>query len=100
MHRRHIGRKAGARKTVQKSCKALKGMHQQACWGAALQACGNAVDGFQKYKAPQYLSVPGRLGSPPPELPNHAWILGFGEGSVNVTSVIRSAGGGHHRHAS
>jgi len=31
----------------------------------------------------------GRLGSPPPELPNHDWIVeGFG-GGVNVTTVTR-----------
>ena len=31
---------------------------------------------------------PGRLGSPPPELPNHSWIVENNAMPVNVTSVI------------
>ena len=34
------------------------------------------------------LFSPRRLGSPPPELPNHSWILGLAFFFVNVTLVI------------
>ena len=43
----------------------------------------------KRKKRPELFSS-GRLGSPPPELPNHAWILFERGGSVNVTLVIRA----------
>ena len=39
-------------------------------------------------KRPKLFSS-GRLGSPPPELPNHDWIVGAPHLGVNVTSVTR-----------
>jgi hypothetical protein len=41
-------------------------------------------------KRPKLFSL-GRLGSPPPELPNHNWIVGPPISGVNVTSVIHSS---------
>jgi hypothetical protein len=38
-------------------------------------------------KRPKLFSL-GRLGSPPPELPNHNWILWRVQSGVNVTLVI------------
>jgi hypothetical protein len=38
------------------------------------------------------LFSPRRLGSPPPELPNHFWILGLELFFVNVTLVMEFAG--------
>jgi hypothetical protein len=35
------------------------------------------------------LFSPRRLGSPPPELPNHSWIVELALSPVNVTLVIR-----------
>jgi len=42
-------------------------------------------------KRPKLFSL-GRLGSPPPELPNHDWIVAAHPGGVNVTLVIRICG--------
>ena len=39
-------------------------------------------------KRPKLFSS-GRLGSPPPELPNHDWIVGGASQPVNVTSVTQ-----------
>ena len=43
-------------------------------------------------KRPKLFSS-GRLGSPPPELPNHDWIVGVPSLGVNVTSVTSSFSG-------
>src|SRR5208337_4384931 len=43
---------------------------------------------WQVKRRPEPL-VSGRLGSPPPELPNHAWIVARSPIRVNVTLVIR-----------
>lgn len=48
------------------------------------------IDAPGKTKSAPDSSVPGRFGSPPPELPNYAWILKFRSSSVNVTYVIRA----------
>jgi len=47
-----------------------------------------AIRPHQPIKKRLGLYSPRRLGSPPPELPNHFWIVGLARFSVNVTLVI------------
>ena len=48
-----------------------------------------AVIQFRAIKKRPKPNGSGRLGSPPPELPNHVWIVARTSASVNVTLVIR-----------
>src|ERR1700685_4453401 len=50
---------------------------------------GRAVSLPKANKKRPKLFSSGRLGSPPPELPNHDWIVGAPHKGVNVTSVTR-----------
>jgi hypothetical protein len=45
-----------------------------------------STESIQKGKSALTFQL-GRLGSPPPELPNHNWIVDFPQLSVNVTLV-------------
>ena len=55
-------------------------------WGLRFQG-GPINRALDKKKRPKLFSS-GRLGSPPPELPNHDWIVVWPPSCVNVTLVI------------